>query len=84
MRMRVKDVVALLSYGASWDGILEDYPYLEKEDIQACLDFAVAQSNHSVLKVSARSALSTRIGDVPQIVKTPWQLTRCSYCFLSV
>jgi len=53
MRMRVKDVLALLSHGASWEEILEDYPYLEREDIQACLDFAVAQSNHSILKVSA-------------------------------
>jgi uncharacterized protein (DUF433 family) len=53
MRIRVKDVLALLSCGASWDEILEDYPYLEKEDIQACLDFAVAQSNHSILKVAS-------------------------------
>ncbi|MEM9398908.1 MAG: DUF433 domain-containing protein [Verrucomicrobiota bacterium] len=42
MRIRVKDILELLAQGADWNEILEDYPYLEKEDIQACLDFAVA------------------------------------------
>lgn len=52
MRIRVKDVLELLAHGASWDEILRDYPYLETGDIQACLDFAAAQSDHVLLKVS--------------------------------
>ena len=48
----VKDVLELLAHGASWDEILEDYPFLEREDIQACLDFAAAQSDHALIKLS--------------------------------
>jgi uncharacterized protein (DUF433 family) len=51
-RMRVKDVLELLAHGASWDEILADYSFLEREDIQACLDFAAAQSDHALIKVS--------------------------------
>ena len=51
-RLRVKDVLELLASGASWEEILEDYPFLEREDIQACLDFAAAQSDHTMIKMS--------------------------------
>ena len=37
MRIRVKDVLDLLSSGVSRKEILEDFPYLEDEDITACL-----------------------------------------------
>lgn len=37
MRIRVSDVLSLLAAGASEAEILEDYPYLEREDIAACL-----------------------------------------------
>ena len=40
MRIRVKDVLELLAYGASEQEILQDYPYLEQEDIRACLHYA--------------------------------------------
>lgn len=49
MRIRVKDVLELLANGQSEKEILEDYPYLEREDIQACLLFAAAQADHTVL-----------------------------------
>ena len=49
MRMRVKDVLELLAHGASHAEILQDYPYLEEEDIQACLQYAAAQVDHTVL-----------------------------------
>jgi uncharacterized protein (DUF433 family) len=49
--MRVKDVLELLAHGASWDEILADYSFLEREDIQACLDFAAAQSDHVLIKL---------------------------------
>jgi uncharacterized protein (DUF433 family) len=51
-RMRVSDVLELLSAGASWEEILTDYAFLEREDIQACLDYAAARTKHTVLKVS--------------------------------
>lgn len=49
MRMRVKDLLDLLAAGVSPEEILRDYPYLEKEDIQAALEFAAAQSDHVML-----------------------------------
>lgn len=39
-RLRVKDVLELLANGAAWAEILEDYPFLEADDIRACLVFA--------------------------------------------
>ena len=52
MRIRVKDVLELLAAGASHEEILEDYPYLEAEDIKAVLEFAAKQNDHPVLKVA--------------------------------
>lgn len=49
MRIRVKDVLDLLAARVPEMEILEDYPYLEPEDIQACLDFAAAESDHPIL-----------------------------------
>lgn len=40
MRIRVMDVLDMLAGGASRAGILRDYPYLEDDDISACLAFA--------------------------------------------
>ena len=39
-RLRVKDVLELLANGASWEEILADHPFLEPDDIRACLEFA--------------------------------------------
>lgn len=52
MRIRVKDILELLAAGASPDEILEDYPYLEPEDIKASLAFAARQMDHPVLRVA--------------------------------
>jgi len=49
MRIRVKDVLDLLASGVSKKEILEDYPYLEAEDITACLKYAAAEVDHPVL-----------------------------------
>lgn len=49
MRIRVQDVLDLLAARVPEMEILEDYPYLEPEDIQACLDFAAAESDHPIL-----------------------------------
>lgn len=48
-RMRVTDVLSLLAHGATEVEILADYPYLEAEDIRACLEYAAVQSDHVVL-----------------------------------
>ena len=40
MRIRVVDVLSLLAAGESTEQILAEYPYLEREDILACLEFA--------------------------------------------
>jgi uncharacterized protein (DUF433 family) len=49
MRIRVTDVLELLSAGASFDEILEDYPYLEREDLLAAIEYAAHQADHAVL-----------------------------------
>ena len=49
MRIRVKDVLDMLAAGATEAGILESYPYLEREDIQASLQYAAAQIDHAVV-----------------------------------
>jgi uncharacterized protein (DUF433 family) len=48
-RMRVSDVLDLLSHGASHAEILEDYPFLVEEDIYACMAYASKLTDHVVL-----------------------------------
>jgi len=50
--MRVADVLSLLAAGASVAEILEDYPYLSDEDINACLAYAAVQADHAVVIAS--------------------------------
>ena len=57
MRIRVKDVLDLLAAGVPETEILEDYPYLEADDIRACLEYAAQESG---LSLNARPALSDR------------------------
>jgi uncharacterized protein (DUF433 family) len=40
MRMTVYDVLEYLASGMTQEEILEDFPYLTREDILACLAFA--------------------------------------------
>jgi uncharacterized protein (DUF433 family) len=47
--MRVSDVLELLSAGASVEEIVEDYPYLEREDILAALEYAARQADHAIV-----------------------------------
>lgn len=51
-RMRVSDLLELLSGGASFEEILRDYPFLEREDILAALAYAARQTDHVVLKTA--------------------------------
>ncbi len=52
MRIRVKDILDLLAAGASTAEILEDYPYLEADDIKASLEYAAHQVDHPILSVA--------------------------------
>lgn len=49
MRIRVVDILDLLSSGAPFEELLEDYPELERSDILAALDYAAKQADHPVL-----------------------------------
>ena len=49
MRIRVKDILELLSAGATNEEILADYPYLDREDIFASIEYAAYQTDHAVL-----------------------------------
>jgi uncharacterized protein (DUF433 family) len=42
----------LLGAGATLGEILKDYPFLEREDILAALDYAAYQTDHVVLQTS--------------------------------
>ncbi len=48
LRVRVKDVLDMLAGGATRAEILQDFPYLEDEDITAALEFASRATDHPV------------------------------------
>jgi len=48
-RMRDTDVLELLATGASFEEIMRDYPFLERKNILAALDYAAYQTDHVVL-----------------------------------
>lgn len=52
MRITVYDVLEYLAAGMTPEEILEDFPYLTKEDILACLAFA-ADREKSLMVVEA-------------------------------
>jgi uncharacterized protein (DUF433 family) len=49
MRIRVIDVLEMLAGGMSQEEILADFPYLEADDIRACLAYAAQELNHPVV-----------------------------------
>lgn len=49
-RMRVSDILDLLAAGASFEEILRDYAFLEREDILAAITYAARQTDHVVLQ----------------------------------
>jgi uncharacterized protein (DUF433 family) len=52
LRIRVKDILEMLAAGATEAEILESYPYLERQDIVAALEYAARQVDHAVLSVA--------------------------------
>jgi uncharacterized protein (DUF433 family) len=49
-RIRVSDILDLLAANATFEEILRDYAFLEREDILAALAYAARQTDHVVLK----------------------------------
>ncbi|MBK6773783.1 MAG: DUF433 domain-containing protein [Ignavibacteria bacterium] len=52
MRISVYDVLSYLASGMEIKEILQDFPELTKEDINACLKFASERENQSLYIVS--------------------------------
>jgi uncharacterized protein (DUF433 family) len=52
LRVRVKDILDLLASGASRKQILDDYPYLEDDDIAAALEYAAQYVDHPIIRPS--------------------------------
>ncbi|MDP0498949.1 MAG: DUF433 domain-containing protein [Verrucomicrobiota bacterium JB022] len=49
MRITVYDILSYLASGMSTDEILSDFPYLEKDDILACLEYAADRERTQLL-----------------------------------
>ena len=52
MRITVYDVLSYLASGMTQEEVLEDFPYLTREDILACLSYA-ADREQKILTVAA-------------------------------
>lgn len=48
--MRVTDILELLGAGATYEEILRDYAFLERDDILAAIAYAARQTDHTVLQ----------------------------------
>jgi uncharacterized protein (DUF433 family) len=55
-RVTVSAVLGQLATGASVDELLGDYPYLEREDVLASLEYAAAAAQERELAVVAPAA----------------------------
>jgi uncharacterized protein (DUF433 family) len=49
----VSDILDLIAAGASHEEILQDYNFLEADDIKAALTYAARQTDHAVLAIAA-------------------------------
>ncbi|MGH8622784.1 MAG: DUF433 domain-containing protein [Burkholderiales bacterium] len=52
MRVTVYDVLGYLASGMTVDEILRDFPYLTREDIQACLSYAADRERSQIAVTS--------------------------------
>jgi len=50
MRITVYDILDYLASGMSWDEVLDDFPYLEREDIVATLSYAADRERHTLVR----------------------------------
>jgi uncharacterized protein (DUF433 family) len=49
MRITVYDVLSYLAAGMTYEELLEDFPYLTKEDILACLSYAAQRERQTLI-----------------------------------
>lgn len=49
MRIRVTDILGMLAGGATQEEIIQDFPFLEPDDILACLEYAAEHVNRPVI-----------------------------------
>jgi len=49
MRIPVHDVLSYLAAGMTHEQILDDFPYLEADDIQACLAYAAERERRMMV-----------------------------------
>jgi uncharacterized protein (DUF433 family) len=52
MRITVSQILEMLAGGMTPEQILDDFPYLERADINACLDYAARQAAHREIPLS--------------------------------
>jgi uncharacterized protein (DUF433 family) len=52
MRITVSQVLEMLAGGMKAEEILEDFPYLEQADIDACLEYAARHAAHREIPLS--------------------------------
>ena len=79
MRITVSHVLEMLAGGMTPEEILQDFPYLEKADIDACLKYAARQAAHREILLRAgevRNGSAARPGpshvlNVPRAIAYP-------------
>ncbi len=49
MRITVYDVLSYLAAGMTYEELLEDFPYLTKQDILACLNYAAEREQQTLI-----------------------------------
>ena len=49
MRITVYDVLSYLAAGLTYEELLEDFPYLTKQDILACLNYAAEREQQTLI-----------------------------------
>ncbi|MGD1807834.1 DUF433 domain-containing protein [Dapis sp. BLCC M126] len=49
MRITVYDVLSYLAAGMTYEELLEDFPYLKKQDILACLSYAAEREQQTLI-----------------------------------
>ena len=52
MRVTVSQVLEMLAGGMTPEQILQDFPYLEKADIEACLEHAARHTAHREIQLN--------------------------------
>ncbi len=52
LRIRVADILEMLAGGIAAEEILADFPYLEPDDIRACITYAATLAGHPVVSAA--------------------------------